>query len=551
MSIDSEVIQLGEKFWSWRRTQQPRSHDDITRIARNPKWMPSWSASDVAKYREQYLDFLELYSKINVGKIKNLNCDKATYVDYRILGSAIARVKWEIDILKIWQQQPRFYIDQSIGVIFDHLLPEKLSANVISEVINAFNQTPRVLSEGVENLKNHAVKSYAEVAIELLANIDSQIRELVLALSKIANSGELESLNKVSELAIESFLMFRDWLTNNLENFAEIKPVGRDNYVWFFNNVALVPFTPEYMREVGQIEWDRAVTLESITKNRYRKVPVPPIPESAVEQSENERLAENSVRSFYESEDLLTQPETLKHYLNAPMPDYLRPIRWLGVTDDLTDSSRLNVNGISYVPDPNLNLPYFYAANARDPRAGIVHEGAHYQQLAISWGHPRLLRQFYYDSGVNEGIAFYNEELMLAAGLFAETPHTQVVMYNFMKLRAMRVIVDVNLAIGEIDITTATSYLEKKVPMDNQTAREEAVFFSSCPGQALTYQIGKTQILKMYSDSVSKFGRSFEIKSFHNYLWLNGNVPISLLRFEYLDDTSELEIIENNKREME
>ena len=551
MSIDSEVIQLGEKFWSWRRTQQPRSHDDITRIARNPKWMPSWSASDVAKYREQYLDFLDLYSKINVGKIKNLNCDKVTYVDYRILGSAIARVKWEIDILKIWQQQPRFYIDQSIGVIFDHLLPEKLSANVISEVINAFSQTPRVLSEGVENLKNHAVKSYAEVAIELLANIDSQIRELVLALSKITNSGELESLNKVSELAIQSFLMFRDWLTNNLESFAEIKPVGRDNYVWFFNNVALVPFTPEYMREVGQIEWDRAVTLESITKNRYRKVPVPPIPKSAVEQSENERVAESSVRSFYESEGLLTQPETLKHYLNAPMPDYLRPIRWLGVTDDLTDSSRLNINGISYVPDPNLNLPYFYAANARDPRAGIVHEGAHYQQLAISWRHPRLLRQFYYDSGVNEGIAFYNEELMLAAGLFVESPHTQIVMYNFIKLRAMRVIVDVNLAIGEIDIATATSYLEKKVPMDNQTAHEEAVFFSSCPGQALTYQIGKTQILKMYSDSVSKFGTSFEIKSFHDYLWLNGNVPISLLRFEYLDDISELEIIENKKREME
>jgi hypothetical protein len=551
VSIDSEVIQLGEKFWSWRRTQQPRSHDDITRIARNPKWMPSWSASDVAKYREQYLDFLDLYSKINVGKIKNLNCDKTTYVDYRILGSAIARVKWEIDILKIWQQQPRFYIDQSIGVIFDHLLPEKLSANVISEVINAFSQTPRVLSEGVENLKNHAVKSYAEVAIELLANIDSQIRELVLALSKITNSGELESLNKVSELAIQSFLMFRDWLTNNLESFAEIKPVGRDNYVWFFNNVALVPFTPEYMREVGQIEWDRAVTLESITKNRYRKVPVPPIPKSAVEQSENERVAESSVRSFYESEGLLTQPETLKHYLNAPMPDYLRPIRWLGVTDDLTDSSRLNINGISYVPDPNLNLPYFYAANARDPRAGIVHEGAHYQQLAISWRHPRLLRQFYYDSGVNEGIAFYNEELMLAAGLFVESPHTQIVMYNFIKLRAMRVIVDVNLAIGEIDIATATSYLEKKVPMDNQTAHEEAVFFSSCPGQALTYQIGKTQILKMYSDSVSKFGTSFEIKSFHDYLWLNGNVPISLLRFEYLDDISELEIIENKKREME
>jgi uncharacterized protein (DUF885 family) len=166
----------------------------------------------------------------------------------------------------------------------------------------------------------------------------------------------------------------------------------------------------------------------------------------------------------------------------------------------------------------------------------------------MSWRHERPLRRFYYDSGVNEGIAFYNEELMLAAGLFDDAPHSKTVMYNFMKLRAMRVIVDVKLATGLIDTETATSYLEKKVPMDHGTAHEEAVFFASSPGQALTYQIGKTQIIKLFSDSIEKQRDKFSMKGFHDYLWYNGNVPLSLLRYEYLDDASEINLIDRRKK---
>jgi hypothetical protein len=302
------------------------------------------------------------------------------------------------------------------------------------------------------------------------------------------------------------------------------------------------------MREIGLIEWDRSVTLEALAKNKYRNLPLAPLPATAAEQVENERVAEASVRAFYESEGILTQPDSLRHYLNAPLPPYLLPIRWLGVTDDLTGPSRVDEDGYSYVPTPRPDLPYFYAANARDTRAGIVHEGAHYQQLAISWRHQRNLRRHYYDSGSNEGIAFYNEELMLAAGLFDDAPHSQTLMYNFMKLRAMRVIVDVNLAIGEIDIPTATAYLEKKVPMDHGTAYDEAVFFASSPGQALTYQIGKTQIIKFFSDAIAQKRDTFTIKSFHDYLWLNGNIPISLQRLEFLGDASEIELIDKRKK---
>ncbi len=234
----------------------------------------------------------------------------------------------------------------------------------------------------------------------------------------------------------------------------------------------------------------------------------------------------------------------MHHYLNAPLPDYLLPIRWLGVTDDLTGPDRVDSDGLSYVPTFTGEVPYFYAANLQDPRAGIVHEGAHYQQLALSWRHPRPVRRHYYDSMSNEGIAFYNEELMLASGLFDEAPLSREIMYNFMRLRALRVEVDVRLALGDLDIAGAAAYLENVVPMDAGTAHEEAAFFAAFPGQAITYQIGKTQILRLFADAVRADRAGFDLQAFHDRLWLEGNVPLSLQRWELLDDDSDLQRIE-------
>ena len=95
--------------------------------------------------------------------------------------------------------------------------------------------------------------------------------------------------------------------------------------------------------------------------------------------------------------DLLTQPATLRHYRTTRCRPTWRRSPWLGTADDLTGPDRLDEDGAAYFPPP-ADLPYFYAANAPDPRAGIVHEGAHYQQLALSWRHPRPLRRHYYDS---------------------------------------------------------------------------------------------------------------------------------------------------------
>ena len=550
MNLVKEIGDLGRDFWQWRTLQQPRSHDDISRLERPKNWRPAWSQADVLGYRKAISEFEHRWRGINVGSANAPDVNKEDWVDYQLIGSAISRVTWELDYLKIWQEQPRFYIDQTIGVVFDLLLPPKISADHVAQTIFALDSTRQILEDGIVNLTGHAVGPYAKVAIELLEDIETQISQLVSELGIFADPQQIAILQNSAEVASQAFVTYREKLKSDLATMRPITAIGPEKYQWFFENVALVPFSTHELRLIGQIEWDRAVTLEHISLNKHRNVPVPPIPTTDIEQIANEAKSEAQVRDFYESENILSQPKSLKHYLNASLPNYLAPIKWLGVTDDLTGPSRVDEDGYSYVPKPHDQLPYFFAANARDTRAGIVHEGAHYQQLAISWRHKRALRRSYYDSGVNEGIAFYNEEMLLAAGLFDDAVHSQSVMYNFMKLRAMRVIVDVGLATGEIDIPTATLYLEHKVPMDHGTAYEEAVFFSSNPGQALTYQIGKTQIIKLFSDAIATQrakSSNFSMREFHDHLWLNGNVPLSLLRYEYLDDSSEIVHIQQSR----
>ena len=129
---------------------------------------------------------------------------------------------------------------------------------------------------------------------------------------------------------------------------------------------------------------------------------------------------------------------------------------------------------------------------------------------------------------------------MLQIGLFDDSPHTREIIYNFMRLRALRVEVDVKLALGQFTLEQAAKYLKEKVPMDEQTARQEATAFSTGPGQALTYQIGKLQIMQLLAEARLKQGDKFDLRGFHDFVWKNGNVPFALQRWEYLGASDDL-----------
>jgi len=81
------------------------------------------------------------------------------------------------------------------------------------------------------------------------------------------------------------------------------------------------------------------------------------------------------------------------------------------------------------------------------------------------------------------------------------------------------------------------------VPMGAESAWTEAVEMGELPGQKISYQTGKLQIVQMMEEARLKQGQQFSVRKFHDYVWLNGNVPIALQRWEYLgmdDEVSKL-----------
>ena len=526
----TEVLdKLADDFWTWRAKYAPFTGDDVNRIER-PGGTRDWSRVSIDKRRKDLTEFEARWKKIDID-----GWPIPKQVDYKLIGSALSRVHWELDINPRWKRDPNFYIEQTLTALVEALtVPAPYDEAHSKEILTRVENIPSVLQQGEANLDKPPAP-FATVAAQNLDGIRERLRKMASALAGSTTLKEQE-LSRAVERAADALEKFRERLQHKLSTLPQQTALGRDAYVFFLKNVALYPYSPEEILAMGRQEWNRAVAFEAYEKNRNKDVPPLKIADNIDNWIKDAAAKELSIRKFLDEHGILTVPDWIQHYTLRPTPEYLRA---LGFTenDDFTSPSRLKENCIRYVPEPSDNLGYFWRATAQDPRPITVHEGipGHYFQLCLSWKHEDPIRRHYYDSGANEGIGFYAEEMMLQAGLFDDSPHTREIIYNFMRLRALRVEVDVKLALGEFTLEQAAKYLEQKVPMDSGTAHQEAIAFSTGPGQAITYQIGKLQITKLLAEARMQQGEKFNLRAFHDFVWKNGNIPIALQRWEYLD----------------
>ena len=130
---------------------------------------------------------------------------------------------------------------------------------------------------------------------------------------------------------------------------------------------------------------------------------------------------------------------------------------------------------------------------------------------------------------------------MLQFGFFDDSPRTREIVYQFMLLRAIGIEIDVKMALGEFNIEQAAAYLEKHLPLGHEMAMGGATMFATCPGVISAYQLGKTDIVRFLADSKLKQGDAFRLRTFDDSLWKNGNVPVVLQRWEFLEDSTGIE----------
>jgi uncharacterized protein (DUF885 family) len=527
---------LADDFWAWRAKYAPFTGDDVNRIERTGGTR-DWSRAEVNNQRKDLAEFEARWKKLDA-----TGWPTPKQVDYKLIGSALSRVHWELDINPRWKRDPNFYIAQTLTPVVEALtVPGPYNGARSREILTRIENIPSILQQGAANLDKPPAP-FATVAIQALENIRPRLHQMATALLKSTTLKEQE-LNSATDRAADALEHFREKLQAILPSLPNETALGRDVYVFFLKNVALMPYSPEELLAMGKQEWNRAVAFEAFEKNRNKNVPPLKIAANLDDWIKDAAGKELQIRKFLGERGILTVPNWVQHYTLRPMPEYLRALQGFSEMDDFTSPSRLNENCIRYVTEPSGKLGYFWQATAEDPRPITVHEGipGHYFQLCLSWKHEDPIRRHYYDSGANEGIGFYAEEMMLQAGLLDDSPHTREIIYNFMRLRALRVEVDVKLALGQFTLEQAAKYLQEKVPMDENTARQEAIAFSTGPGQAITYQIGKLQIIKFLAEARMQQGDKFNLRAFHDFVWKNGNVPIALQRWECLGATDKLQ----------
>jgi hypothetical protein len=535
-----ELPALSQDFWAWRAVNGPITRDDVPRIERPRLWAPVWSAASVAARRKSLEGFEERWKHLS-----DSARPVAGQVDYRLVGSAISRVRWELDILQAWKRNPEFYVDQTVAAAVDLLLPSSpFDADRAGDLVARVDSIPRTLEEARRNLTGMS-QPFARLAIEDLKEIGVRFRKSMTSVEAVLPAAQARELQRRVPAAVAALEGFRAWLEERVEKLPAAEPIGREYYVWFLRHVALLPFTPEELLAMGRQERERTVAFETYQSRRNAGRPELPIFRNVAEQVERARIDEESIRRFLAERKILTVPPETPRYGYRPLPEYLSALSGFGEETDFTSPVRIREGSTRYIPPPSARLGYFALSMARDPRADMVHEGipGHAFQLYRSWLNEDEIRRHWYDSGANEGLGFYCEEMMQQMGLFDDSPKSQEMIDNYMRLRALRVEVDVRLALGTFTLEEAAAYFERNVPMDRATARGEAAAFASDPGFAIDYQIGKLQIVKLLADARRAKGEKFDLAAFHDYVWENGNVPLALLRWELLGDRSEVDLL--------
>jgi uncharacterized protein (DUF885 family) len=96
-------------------------------------------------------------------------------------------------------------------------------------------------------------------------------------------------------------------------------------------------------------------------------------------------------------------------------------------------------------------------------------------------------------------------------------------------MRAGRLVVDTGLHALGWSRGQAVDYLVENTPMAEVEIEAEIDRYITYPGQALSYMVGRLEILRIREAAEKALGERFDIKEFHDLVLGGGALPLSVL----------------------
>ena len=251
-----ELQKLAAEFFAWRAITQPVTSDDINRVERPDGWAPDFSKSSIQNSRQKYLDF-----KNTLSNLPRTSWARSDSIDYLLMRSAIERVHWELDVLKLQSRNPDFYVHQTLGALYELLLIHSpMTESRARNIIIRLNSFPKTISDAKINL-SESVAAFADIALANCHDPTRRLQECVVALKPMFPNhlhSKLDESMNIAAVALEDYIV---WLKENKHNMLGKFSIGRKAYEYFLREIALIPYTPEQLIFMGNQEWNRSVAF--------------------------------------------------------------------------------------------------------------------------------------------------------------------------------------------------------------------------------------------------------------------------------------------------
>jgi uncharacterized protein (DUF885 family) len=542
-STPADLQNAAAAYYAWRNENYPVASSDAGLHTCDDR-LTEFSGAAIAARAKHVRELLK-----QVRAMKTDRWAKDDRIDWLLLRAQLENADFFARVVQFHRTNPQLYVDECSNAIFSLLKKEyDTPAKRAISATARLRAMPAMLAAGERNL-DKPTKLFARLAIDSARSIDPLLNDSLMTLARDLQPADRDALTKARDEALAAIHSFADRLEKRLEKMADFKPLGVDEYNYFLRHILLLPLDATQVEMLGRTELARYRALESLLPDPSLADPDPArsksIPKDQAAFLTAYESRQQEMVDFLRERQLLTVPDYVGRFEIRQLPEAFKPTAPGGFMNapGLYDK---DATGFYFIPtyDPQSRNFYIRAA-IDDPRPILGHEGipGHFLQISISNRVPNEIRRQHGDGVLIEGWALYTEEMLMRTGLYPENSAAQGQILRLSRYRAARIGVDVNLQTGKWSFEEAVQYFMEAGGLDREAGEGEAAGAPSMPLQKITYIVGKWQIMNLLGRYRAKMGENFRLGQFHDDLVKNGSLPVSILEWILLDDSTAIEAV--------
>ena len=537
----AELRKLAADYYNWRNENFPVASSDSGLHTWDNR-LTDYSLSAILSRRLQARDLLNKVQAMNT-----TSWTRDDRIDWLLFRAQLEGVVFFNRVINFEESDPQTYVNECSNGIFSLLKKEyDTPRNRALSATARLKQMPALMEQGKQNLIK-PVQLYAQLAIDSARSIDSLFNDSLMTLAKDLSPAERAELVKARDAALTSIHGFADWLERRLPGMVPFKPMGEENYNYILQNIYLLPLQARDVEMLGQAELARYRALEALLPDPSLADPNParskniPADQAAFLKAYESRQEE--MINFLKTNRLISIPDYLGPFYIRQLPEAFKPTSPGGFMNPPGVYDK-DPSGFYFIPTYNPQSKNFYIRAAiEDPRPILGHEGipGHFLQLSIANHLTNEIRRQHGDGMFVEGWALYGEEMLMRSGLYTNNSPGQGQILRLSRYRAARIGVDVNLHTGKWTFDQAVKYFMEAGGLDREAATGEAAGAAASPTQKITYMVGKWQIMRLLGRYKDQQGANFRLGQFHDELLKNGSLPLSIVEWILLNDSSSVD----------